>query len=176
VQAVRAGGDNARLLERIREELRSIDPGLVLYRPRPFTALLASRRAQDRFATALMGAFAALAVTLSAVGTYGLLAGLVERKQKEIGIRLALGARAAAVRAMILRSALLLALGGAALGLPAAWVGARSLASVLFQVAPADPVVFASAATLLLGLSALAAWLPARRATRLDPARTLGSE
>jgi predicted permease len=176
VQAVRGGPDQSVLLERIGDELRSIDPALVLYRPRPFTALLAARRAQDRFATALMSAFAALAVTLSAVGTYGVLAGLVERKRKEIGIRLALGARAAAVRAMILRSALLLAAGGAALGLPAAWVGARSLASVLFEVPPADPGVFASAAALLLGLSALAAWLPARRATRLDPARTLGSE
>jgi predicted permease len=176
VQAVRASGEQAALRERIREELRAIDPNLVLYRPRPFTALLAARRAQDRFGTALMGAFAVLALTLCSVGTYGVLAGSVERKRREIGIRIALGARAASVRAMVLRSALVLAALGAALGVPAAWVGARSLESLLFQVEPADPGVFAAAAAALLGLSALAAWLPARRATRLDPARTLCSE
>jgi predicted permease len=176
VQAVRAAGDHAALQERIRQELDAIDPNLVLYRPMPLTAVLAARRAQDRFATALMSAFAALALALSAVGTYGVLAGLVERKRKEIGIRIALGARAAAVRAMILRSALVLAVGGAAIGLATAWLGARSLESLLFEVEPADPAVFAAAATLLLGLSALAAWLPARRAARMDPAKTLGSD
>ena len=145
----------------------------MLYRPRPLTALLAARRAQDRFATALMGAFAGLALTLSAVGIYGVLAGLVERKRREIGIRMALGARAGSVRAMILRSALALAAGGSLLGLFAAWLGARSLRSLLFEVQPADPLVFSVAVTLLLGLCTLAAWLPARRATRTDPAATL---
>jgi predicted permease len=176
VHAVRAGGDLGVLEGRIRQELSEIDPSLILYRPRPLEAFLAARRAQDRFATALMGAFAALALTLTAVGTYGVLASLVERKRREIGIRMALGARTASVRAMILRSALALCVLGSGLGLVTAFLGARALRSLLFEVEPADPVVFAGAAVLLLGLSALAAWLPARRATRLDPASTLGSE
>jgi ABC-type antimicrobial peptide transport system permease subunit len=123
-----------------------------------------------------MGAFAVLALTLSAVGTYGVLAGAVERKRREIGIRMALGARTRTVRAMVLRSAMVLALGGAAVGLLAAWLGAHTLESLLFEVEPADTTVFAGAALLLLGLSALAAWIPARRATRMDPARTLVAE
>ena len=176
VQTVRASGDLGALQERIRGELSAMDPNLVLYRPRPLVALLDSRRAQDRFATALMGVFALLALTLSAVGTYGVLAGAVERKRREIGIRMALGATAGAVGAMILRSALLLAVGGSLVGLVAAWLGARSLESLLFEVEPADPAVFGVAAALMLGLSSLAAWLPARRAIRMDPARTLGAE
>jgi predicted permease len=176
VQTVRASGDLSALATRMREELRALDPGLVMYRPRPMTALLETSRAQDRFASALMGAFALLALTLSAVGTYGVLAGAVERQRREIGIRMALGARAGSVGAKVVRSALALAATGSALGLFAAWVGAGRLEALLFQVEPFDPAVFGSAAALLLGLSALAAWLPARRATRMDPARTLGSE
>jgi predicted permease len=176
VQTVRATGDLGALQESVRGELGAMDPNLVLYRPRPLEALLDSGRAQDRFATALMGVFALLALSLSAVGTNGVLAGSVERKRREIGIRIALGARSGTVGAMIVRSALALALGGSLVGLVAAWLGARSLESLLFEVEPADPAVFGVAAALMLGLSALAAWLPARRAIRMDPARTLGAE
>jgi predicted permease len=176
VQTVRASGDLAALQARVRDQLRALDPSLVMYRPKPLTALLESRRAQDRFATALMGVFAALALTLSAVGTYGVLAGSVERKRREIGIRMALGARAGSVGAMVLRTALVLSTAGSAVGLLAALLGARSLESLLFEVEPADPVVFGGAAALIIGLSTLAAWLPAWRATRTDPARTLGAE
>jgi putative ABC transport system permease protein len=176
VQTVRARGDLRALEARVRDELRALDPNLVLYRPRPMDALLESSRAQDRFATALMGAFALLALCLSSVGIYGVVAGLVERKRREIGIRIALGARSRAVRAMVLRTALGLAVVGSAAGVLASWLGARALESLLFEVEPLDVSVFAAAVTLLTVLSVTAAWIPARRATRTDPARALVAE
>ena len=176
VQVVRASADPGALLAGIERELAALDGELVLYRPRPLEALLEASRAQDRFATWLMGIFAGLALTLSAVGTYGVLAGVVERRRREIGIRMALGARAGSVGRGLVGSALALAAAGAALGALGAWIGSRWLGSLLFEVEPADPTVFAGATVLLLLLSGLAAWLPARRATRTDPARALGME
>ena len=116
IQTVRALGDLGALRERIRGDLRAIDPGLVLYRPRPMQSLLASAQAQDRFAATLMGIFAVLALILSAVGTYGVLATAVAGRRREIGIRIALGADARAVRSMVLGSALAMIAGGAILG------------------------------------------------------------
>jgi predicted permease len=178
IQTVRAsrGADLAALRSRIEEALRAIDGQLVLYRARPFDDLLASVRAQDRFATALMGVFAALALTLSAVGTYGVLANAVARRRREIGIRMALGADAGRVRGMVVGSAAAMTVAGTVLGLGVAWMGGRWLEALLFRVEPGDPLVLAAGAGVLLAFGALAAWVPAQRATRVDPARTLASE
>lgn len=176
IHTVRTRGDLGDLQAEVRRELAQLDPVLVLYRPRPFRAFLATARAEDRFATTLMGTFALLALALSAIGTYGVLANAVLRRRREIGIRMALGADAGAVRGMVLRSASAMLVLGAVLGTAGAWVGSRWLQSLLFGVTPDDPLVWGGGVTLLLGFGVLAAWLPARRATRVDPARTLGAE
>ncbi|MEE8146959.1 MAG: FtsX-like permease family protein, partial [Longimicrobiales bacterium] len=176
IQTVRARGDLGAVRERIREELRALDPQLVLFRPRPMRSLLASARAQDRFAASLMGTFAMLALILSAVGTYGVLATGVARRRREIGIRIALGADAGSVRGMVVGSAVGMTAGGVILGVAGAWVGSRWLQSLLFEVSPADPWVIGSSVMMLVALGGLAAWVPARRATAVDPARALTTE
>ncbi|MEK9500935.1 ADOP family duplicated permease [Gemmatimonadota bacterium DH-20] len=170
------GSDPAAAVESMRSELAGLDPVLVLYRPRSLDGLLATRRAQDRFATTLMGIFAGLALALAVVGTYGVLSGAVARRRREIGIRMALGADPGRVRSMVLRSAAALVATGLILGAVGAWWSGRWISSLLFEVAPADPAAWAIGVTLLAGLGLLAGWLPARRATRVDPARTLGAE
>jgi putative ABC transport system permease protein len=172
-QVVRTSGDPSRIESPARQALADIDPGLVLYRPRSFQAHLASARARDRFATTLMAAFAGLALVLTIVGTYGVLAGAVAGRRREIGIRIALGAGRQRVRGMVLRHALSVALPGLALGVAGALVSARWMQALVFEVRPADPLVIGGSLLLLLGVSLLAGWLPAHRATRLDPARTL---
>ncbi|HEX9887381.1 MAG TPA: ADOP family duplicated permease [Longimicrobiales bacterium] len=176
IQTVRAQGDLGALRERIGGELRGLDPDLVLYRPRPFTEVVGRSRAQDRFATVLMGSFAVLALLLSLVGTYGVVAGSVASRRREIGIRMALGADAGRVRAMVLRHAAAVTLPGVVLGLALAAAGARLLDSLLFGVESWDPVAYGVAVLVFLAVGLVSGWLPARRATRVDAAAALSSE
>lgn len=176
IQAVKARGDLADLRDRIRTELRSLDPELVLHRPRPLAGVVGTARAQDRFATVLMGTFALLALVLSVVGTYGVLAGSVAARRREIGIRMALGAEPGRVRGMVLRYAAALTLPGVVLGLAVAVAGSRILESLLFHVGSGDPVTYALAAGLFVAVGLLAGWLPARRATRVDTVQVLTPE
>ena len=172
----RPGTDLGRLREQIRAELSRIDPQLVVYRARPLSDLLSAARAEDRFATTLMTIFAVLALTLAGVGAYGVLAGNVARRRREFGIRMALGADPQQVLTTVMRSAFRLSLGGVAVGLGLAWIASRWLQTLLFEVDATDPWVFAGGAVLLVALGTLAGWLPARRATRVDPAVSLSSE
>lgn len=132
--------------------------------------------APQRLLTILCGSFAALAVLLSAVGLYGVMAYTVARRRAEIGIRLALGADRGSVLRMILREALLLVAAGVAVGLPAALALTRLVERALFGVKPQDPATFAGAVLLLLAVAAAAAWVPARRASRLEPVTLLRCE
>ncbi|MEM1248957.1 MAG: ADOP family duplicated permease [Acidobacteriota bacterium] len=172
-QVVRSSLDPAKLENMIRAELTAMDPGLVLYRPKPVENLLDEARAQDRFALMLMALFAGLAVLLAAAGTYGVLAGMVARRRKEIGIRIALGAGRRSVRWTVLRSALGLTAFGSVLGLGVAWFGSRWLATLLFGVSTSTPWVYALSALLVLALGIVSGLLPAQRATRIDPAAML---
>jgi predicted permease len=176
IQTVKASGDGAGLQAAIRDELRRLDPDLVMHRPRPFDTVLATVRAQDRFATLLMGAFALLALTLSLVGTYGVLSGTVAARTREIGIRVALGADTEAVRGLVMRYAAGLTLPGVVLGLIGAWTASRFLDALLFDVEAGDPVTYAVAVAVFLAVGALAGWLPARRATRVDTVQALSAE
>jgi putative ABC transport system permease protein len=125
--------------------------------------------APARFMALLMSGLAAIALLLASIGTYGVIAYNVGQRTREIGIRLALGASARQVQAMVADSGLRMTLGGLAIGLPAAWVSTRALEGILAGTSPTDPAVFA-AVTATLGASALAAsWLPARRAGKVDP-------
>ena len=141
-----------------------------------FDDLLATELATPRLSSFLLGVFALVALLLAAIGLYGVMAFTVREETREIGLRMALGAGPEQVRRDVLRRALsVIAIGGAA-GLLGALVSSRFLAGLLFQVQPADPVAL-GAACLLLGLVALAAaYVPARRATHVDPAIALRSE
>lgn len=176
VQTVRARGDLPALRDRLRDVLRDVDPDLVLHRPRPLAEVMGRARAQERFALLLMGTFAGLALLLAVVGTYGVLSANVAARRREIGIRMALGASGGKVRADVLRYAAWLTLPGVVLGLAGALAGARFLDALLFDVGRGDPAAYALAAVLFLVVALGSAWLPARQATRVDPARTLTSE
>ena len=173
IQTERVDGDLAAAREAIRGVLSSQDGALVLYRSRPLADLLARSRAQERFATLLMTVFAGLALTLAAVGSYGVMAGNVTRRRREIGIRLALGAAPERVRGMVLGTSLRLTLMGIGVGLVLAWTGSRLLRDLLFRVQTSDPWVYLGGGGVLLLLGLLAGWLPARAATRVHPAETL---
>jgi ABC-type antimicrobial peptide transport system permease subunit len=123
-----------------------------------------------------MGVFAVAGLTLALVGVYGITAFSVSRRLKEIGIRLTLGGDPASIRRMVLLDSTRLALAGAAVGALAAWVVGRALAGLLFRTQPTDPVTWATVLAVLVGGAVVAAWLPARRATRVDPREVLGSE
>jgi putative ABC transport system permease protein len=128
-----------------------------------------SSRTTPRLTGVLLMAFAAVALALAAVGIYGVLAYLVSQRTQEIGVRLAIGADRAQVLAMVMRQGLLLSLGGIAVGLAAALLLTRLMQSLLYQVQPLDPVTFVTVPLILLGVTAVASYVPARRATRVSP-------
>ncbi|MGH7506956.1 MAG: FtsX-like permease family protein, partial [Longimicrobiales bacterium] len=172
-QVVGVDGDASAVAPSVRDALAQMDPALVMHRTRTFDQHLDSVRARDRFATTLMVTFAVLAFVLTILGTYGVLAGSVAGRRREIGIRMALGAGTASVRALVMRHALAMVLPGIVIGLAGTFASSRWLRSLLFEVEPADPLVMGVALTLILGISLLAGWLAARTATSVDPARTL---
>jgi ABC-type antimicrobial peptide transport system permease subunit len=131
---------------------------------------------QERMMAALAGGFGALAFILACIGLYGLLNYSVARRTKEIGIRIALGAQRNSVIGMELKSAVRLVLVGIVLGLPAASLASRWVQSMLFGLTPTDPATIAAAAVSLTGAALMAAYLPARRASPVDPITSLRHE
>lgn len=176
IQVAKARSDLLAVRSRIQEELRRLDPELVLHRPRPLTDLFRASRAQDRSTTLLMGAFALLALTLSLVGTYGILAGSVMARRREIGIRIALGADSGRVRGMVLRYAAVLTGSGLLLGMVGSLAGNRVMDTLLFGVESRDPVAYGVSVLVFLGTGLLAGCLPARRATRVNTVEVLKAE
>ena len=142
----------------------------------PIDASLDRSVAQPRFAAWLFGAFAAMAVGLAALGLSAVIAWWVTQRRREIGVRMALGATAQAVSALILKQAMSLAGAGVALGLVIAALSTRAIGVWLYGVAPIDPVTFAVASIAMLLVAMVAAWLPARRAARIDPIITLRAD
>lgn len=171
------------LVNDLRRVLASIDPELVLHRPsapgeglQALPDLIGRGIAQERFALLLVVIFAALALVLAAIGVYGVLSYAVSLRRREMGIRMALGAQAGAVRALIVGDGVRLIAAGVPLGLAGAWMATSTLRSMLFGVSPTDPVAF-TVAPLALALVALAAsWLPARAATRVPPLEAVQGE
>jgi ABC-type antimicrobial peptide transport system permease subunit len=143
---------------------------------RPVQALVDRSVSPRRFMVLMLGAFAAFALVLASLGIYALIAYSVSQRTQEIGIRMALGASAAHVQARILAQTLTLAFAGMAIGAIASWLLGRSVSGLLYGVTPADPVTFAAMLIVLTLVAALAGWLPARRASRIDPLVALRSE
>jgi ABC-type antimicrobial peptide transport system permease subunit len=129
-----------------------------------------------RVAATLVGVFSGLALLLAAIGVYGVIAFSVSRRTREIGIRMAIGARPAAVLRLVVRQGLTLAAIGLVIGSGLAALATQALAGALYGVSAADPVAWGSAAGLLLGIAALANLIPARRAMRIDPTRALRAD
>ncbi|HZD05564.1 MAG TPA: FtsX-like permease family protein, partial [Longimicrobiales bacterium] len=132
--------------------------------------------APERFYLSTIGIFAGLAVLLAAVGLYGVVAYLVSGRAREFGIRMALGARRPQITTLVLREAVRPTVWGLGLGLVAALLGTRVLASLLFRVKPADPLILGAVTALVAAVAMAAGVLPARRATRIDPSEALRRE
>ena len=173
---VRSDRDPAALVNPIRAIVRELDPTLPIGTIQPLETMLASTVASRRFNVLLLGTFAAIALALAAIGTYGLMAFAVAQRTREIGIRLAIGAAPRDVLRLVVRQGLALAIAGVGLGLLGALLLTRVLRSLLFEVNPLDPTTFGAVAVLLLGVSLMASILPAQRAARIDPNSAIRQE
>jgi predicted permease len=156
----------------LRAEVAALDPTIPVT-PRTLDESVGRLAARPRFQAWLLSLFALTGLALAAAGLFGLVSYLVEQRNGEIGLRLALGATPAQIRAMVLGHAFRWTAAGAAAGLAGALLAGRAIRTLLYRVSPSDPRAFAAAALLLAGLALLAAWLPARRAARTDPMAVL---
>ncbi len=170
---VRAAGDPARLASTVRDAVRALDPDLAIPEFTPLDDLVATAVARPKFYTGLLTLFAAVALALAATGIFGVMSYAVAQRAREISIRMALGALARDVLVMILGRAVALAATGLAIGLVCAMAMARLLREQLFGVGLADPITLGAVAIVLGGSACVASFLPAWRASRLDPGNAL---
>lgn len=168
--------DPAGFAPALRQSIQPIDPNQSLSHVLRFDRIVADRLSPRWLNQVLLGSFAVLALLLAGIGLYGVLSYTVERRSREFGVRLALGARQADVIRLVVRQGLVLACAGVAAGTVAAASLTRTIQSILFGVSPTEPAVFAAAAVILLAVAAAACYWPARRATRVDPANALRVE
>jgi predicted permease len=173
---IRTKGDPVALTAAVREALRSVDPDLPLLQPQALTTRVADTVADRRLALMLLGGFAALALLLASLGVYSVMAHLVAFRTSEIGIRMALGATPGSVMRMVLGHSSRLTLVGIVFGVAGALAVSRLMQQVLFEVNPADPLIYLAVSGTLLFVAACASWFPARRATRIDPVMALRME
>ncbi|HWW75235.1 MAG TPA: ABC transporter permease, partial [Pyrinomonadaceae bacterium] len=173
---VRTSADPSSLAAAARDEVHALDKAIPVYNARPLSDVVAASLAERRASTLLVGAFALLALLLALVGIYGVTAYYVTQRTHEIGLRMALGARAYHILGLVVGRSLRLTLAGLAVGLCGALALTRAMASLLYEVKPADPLTLAAAAALLGAVALLACLLPARRATRVDPLIALRAE
>lgn len=173
---VRTEGDPARLTGPVQSLIGRVDSNVGIDAMLPMEQLVASSLTRQRFYAAVMGVFAAVAVLLSAVGIYGVLAYAVEQRTREFGVRTALGARSRDVLALVLRHGLLLTGIGIGIGVFGAIVLTRYLEGMLFGVQPLDLPTYVAVAVLFIAVTSIASYLPARRATRIDPVTALRYE
>jgi putative ABC transport system permease protein len=157
------------LSESVRQALWKVDADQPMWKVRTVEFLVNRSVADRKFLMALMGIFASLALVLTMIGLYGVISYLVNQRTQEIGIRMALGAQMGDILRMVLKQGMVLVLIGVALGLGAAWLMTRLMIRLLYQVSATDPLTFVSIALLLIVVALLACYLPARRATKVDP-------
>ena len=176
VVAVRATGDPGSVIASVRQIVHAIDPGLPTHHERTLSTLLADASARVRFLMLVLGTASAIALVLGAVGLYGVMAYAVSLRQREIGVRMALGARPVDVSRMVSAQGLTLAAIGVVIGLVSALAATRLLRGMLYDVSPTDPLTLAATSLALVFVALIACWLPARRAAGVDPAEALRSD
>jgi putative ABC transport system permease protein len=173
---IRTTGAPESLAAAVRRELMAMDREQPILAVRPLDELLSRSVALPRFYSALLAIFSVVALLLAAVGIYGVMSFAVGQRTHEMGVRMALGARAGSVQRMVLGEGLVFALVGAVLGVAAALALTRVMSKLLYGIAPSDPVTFLGATLLMLAVATAACLIPARRATRVDPMLALRSE
>ena len=174
--SVRTRGNLLAVVPFLREAVADVHPGAALDDVTTLETRLASSVAQPRFQTVFVASFGAVALLLAAVGVYGLLSHVVVQRRREIGVRMALGAQTSQVLVMVVRQGVPIVGAGVGLGLLAAAASSRVLESVLFGVSSGDRLTFVVAPLVLVAVALVACWLPARRATRVDPMEVLRFE
>jgi predicted permease len=169
-------GDPAQLATALRSALREVDSAVPVSHVRPMEEVMGEARSQPRFLAGILGIFSILALTLAALGVYGVVSYSVSQRTAEFGIRMALGASGGDVRSLVLREGMLLSVLGLGIGLAGAVLATRAMRSLLFQVSRFDPMTFTIMALILTGVALAACVIPARRATTVDPMRALRYE
>jgi putative ABC transport system permease protein len=169
VLALRTSQDSLALSSMVQSEVLALDSDIPIYSVRSMSQIVSDSVSQSRFSLFLLATFAGVALVLSAVGIYGVMAWSVSQRHHEIGIRMALGAQGADVLRLVLRSGMVLTLTGVTLGLGSALALTRLMDSLLFHVSAFDPATYTAGALVLATVAMLACYIPARRATRVDP-------
>jgi putative ABC transport system permease protein len=173
---LRASGDPARLTDSVRSAVREVSSDAPVFRVKTMTDVVAASTAQQRFNMVLMTVFAAVALVMAAIGMYGVISYSVSQRTHEIGVRMALGASTGAVVKLVVGQGMALASIGVAIGLGAAFGLTRLMSSLLFGISPTDPATFAIISLILAGVALVACFVPARRATKVDPMVSLRYE
>jgi ABC-type antimicrobial peptide transport system permease subunit len=173
---VRSAIDPAALASAVKQQIRELDPDLPLYNVRTMSQRVDESLARRRFSMLLLAVFACLAFVLAIIGVYGVMAYLVSQGTREIGIRIALGATPGGILGLVLRKGMILALSGVAIGLAGAFAFTRLMRSLLFGVDATDPFTFVAISLSLTLVALLASYIPAQRASRIDPVVSLRYE
>jgi predicted permease len=176
VAYVRTAGDPANFFAPVRQVVRETDASVPMYDMRSFDQQMDNSLVTERMLASLSSVFGALATLLAAIGLYGVMAFMVQRRTREIGIRMALGARGGSVVWLVMREVLVLCAAGLAIGLPAAWAITRLVETQLFGIKAADPLTMALAVLGISSVAVLSGYIPARKATNIDPMRALHFE
>jgi putative ABC transport system permease protein len=173
---VRTRGNPSALAAPIRNAIWSVDKDQPIVRVATMDSRLAASAGERRFALILFETFGSVALVLAAIGIYGVLSGSVTERTREIGVRLALGAQRGNILALVLRQGMLLTLLGIGIGLAGAVAATRAIVTLLFGISPLDPTTYLGVVALLIAVSGIACWIPARRATKVDPLVALRQE
>jgi putative ABC transport system permease protein len=173
---IRTSGNPESLAQPVRSTVQALDRSLPIADMQPMQVYVDKARGPARFSLILIGVFAVIAVVLAAVGLYGVLATLVRQRTAEIGVRMAFGAPSKSILGLVVGQGFRLSVAGIVLGLVAAFGLTRLMSSMLVDVRATDPVTFAAVSLLFLAIALVACWVPARRASRLDPNAALRSE
>ncbi len=173
---VKTAGDPMAFVPVLKRELKAVDPRIPVANPRTLVSVIDGATARTSFTMALLGAASGIALLLGLVGIYGVISYIVSQRTREIGVRMALGATAPSVRRMVVKQGLALAVGGVGVGLVAAGLLSRLMATLLFGVSATDPITYGGVAVALVAVALVASWIPARRAAGVDPSLALRSD
>ena len=173
---IRTTSEPEGIIAAVRQTVQSLDKNQPVYGVRTLESVMSEAVAKPRFRTFLLGVFAVVALILAMVGIYGVMSYSVEQRTHEIGIRMALGARSLDVLKLVIGHGMALAFAGVGIGLVASFALTRVMSQLMFGVTPTDPLTFAVIALLLTSVALLACYIPARRATKVDPLQALRRE